>query len=45
MEDVEANNHIAPESVNSEEKGNSSLILIKRTVYAPHLQSRLTLLM
>ena len=27
MEDVEANNHIAPESVNSEEKGNSSLIL------------------
>lgn len=26
MEDVQASNHIAPESVNSEQKGNSSLI-------------------
>ena len=28
MEDVQASDHIAPESVNSEQKGNSSLILI-----------------
>ena len=45
MEDVQANNHIALESVNSEQKGNSSLILIKRTVYALHQKSQLTLLM
>ena len=45
MEDVQASYHIASESVNSEQKRNSSLILIKRTVYALHLKSRLTLLM